>query len=76
MTREDALVELLALPDPIDLIGRGCHVTCASDPRADPERLKRDLGTAYVTWRRHDHADQSAVVSVRRHTRHPIARCA
>lgn len=67
MTRVEALIALLALPDPSDLRGRGYHYTYARDPRRDPEEIKRDLGTAYVTHRRQEHgADISCVVSVRR----------
>lgn len=67
LARQHALVALLALPDPPELTGRGYHYTVARDPRRDPDLIKRDLGTAYVAWRRQDHADGSGVVSVRRH---------
>lgn len=67
--RAAALIALLALPDSPCLVGRGYHSTCPRDPRRDPELIKRDLGTAYVEWRRQDHADGSAVVSVRRSLR-------
>lgn len=66
MTRAEALATLLALPDE-PCLHRGYRYTCPRDPRVDPDLLKRDLGTAYVTHRRQDHgADISCVVSVRR----------
>lgn len=68
-----ALLELTALPDLADLInergiGRGYRYTYPRDPRRDPDVIKRDLGTAYVAWRRQEHrdGDVSCVVSVRR----------
>lgn len=62
------LTQLLAQPDPPDLVGRGYRLTQPRDPRRDPEIIKRDLGTAYVAWRRqeHDRGEISCVVSVRR----------
>lgn len=62
-----ALLQLLALPDPACLPPRSYRYTYARDPRRDPDLIKRDLGTAYVTRRRQDHGgDISCVVSVRR----------
>lgn len=65
----EALLQLLALPDPPELRGRGYTTTCPRDPLRNPDTLKRDLGTAYVEWRRQDHADVSSVISVRRSPR-------
>lgn len=66
--RRAALAQLLALPDPSDLIGRGYRYTLGPDPLRDPDVIKRDLGTAYVTHRRQDYgADISCVVTVRRY---------
>ena len=79
MTRAEALVALLALPVPPDLVGRavdgvqrgiGYHYTLGRTPLRDPEIIKRDLGTAYVTWRRMNWGpDISCVISVRRQPR-------
>jgi len=64
VTRAEAIIALLALPDE-PYLRRGYHYTCPRDQRRDPEVTKRDLGTAYVTWRRQDHADASCVMSLR-----------
>lgn len=66
MTRIDALMLLLAMPDPPEM-RRAYRYTCPRDPLIDPDIIKRNLGTAYVTHRRQDRgADISCVVSVRR----------
>lgn len=81
MTPAEALVALLAAPIHPSLIGLEaigykyklprhpngrCCAEC-SRTNSDPELIKRDLGTAYVTWRRQAHGvDISCVVSVRR----------
>lgn len=63
--RLSALVALAALPD---LPGMGRRYTHWRDMRRNPEVIKRDLGTAYVAWRRQEwtDGDVSRVVSVRR----------
>ena len=75
MTRPEALVALLALPVPPDLVGRevdgvrrgiGYHYTLGRTPLRDPELIKRDLGIAYVQWRRQLWTGGDCVVSVRR----------
>ena len=68
MTRQEALIKLLAMPDPPELIGRGRHFVSARDPRRDPWKIKRALGVAYCEWQRQEHTngDISCVVSVRR----------
>ena len=71
MTRQQALLEALALPDPADLPPRRHHQTAPRDPRRDPELIKRDLGTAYVEHARQAGRDISCVVSRRR--RSPLA---
>lgn len=67
MTRLDAMIILLELPDE-DCMHRGYRYTVPRDPRRDSEIIKRDLGTAYVAYRRQEMGvDISRVVSVRRH---------
>jgi hypothetical protein len=68
MTRQEALIKLLAMPDPPELTGRGRHYVAARDPRRDPWVIKRELGIAYAERRRQDwtNGDISCVVSVRR----------
>lgn len=68
MTRPEAFAVLLSRPDPPDLPPRGYRYTLGRKPLRDPEAIKRDLGTAYVTWRRQEHTDGdvSCVVAVRR----------
>lgn len=67
MTRLDAMIILLELPDEA-CMHRGYHYTVPRDPRRDAEIIKRDLGTAYVAYRRQEMGvDISRVVSVRRH---------
>lgn len=70
MTRFEALIVLLAQPDP-PYMRRGYRYTYARCPLRDPEVIKRNLATAYVTWRRQEHVDGdiSSVVSVRRQLR-------
>lgn len=69
--RAAAIAALLALPDAPDLLGvwgrrRGYRYTQPRDPKRDADRLKRDLGIAYVERRRHERGkDISAVVSKR-----------
>lgn len=68
MTRAQALALLLAQPDE-PCLHRGYHYTQPRDPKRDPDVIKRDLGTAYVSHRRQDlqsGGDISCVVSVRR----------
>jgi len=75
MTKPEALMMLMSLPDEPALIGRGYRVTMVGKSGADA--IKRDLGTAYVTHRRQDHADDvSCVVSVRRYWKMKLARWA
>ena len=65
--RRDALLRLLAKPDPLELRGlRGYRYTCSRDPRRSADKIKRDLGTTYVEHRRQEARDVSSVVSVRR----------
>jgi hypothetical protein len=68
MTRAAVLVALLELPPPAALpVERmGYRYMLPRDPRRDPEVLKRDLGTAYVAWRRQLWTGGDSVVSVRR----------
>lgn len=65
MTRYEAFVALLALPDPPGMV-RGHHQVCARS--RDPWELKRQLGVAYVEHRRQDwmDGDISCVVAVRK----------
>lgn len=78
MTRADALVALLAIAPAADLVGIGyrytlprhppglCGLACQRTVSSDPDMIRRDLGTAYVTWRRQDWGqDISCVVSKR-----------
>ena len=77
--RSQALMELLLLPLPADLQDIGHHETYPRHPEgrcgplcqrtnSHPDIIKRDLGTAYVTWRRQDHGpDISCVINVRKH---------
>lgn len=66
--QEQRLLACIALAKMPDLPGMGRCYTYARDPRRDSDVIKRDLGTAYVAWRRqlHNDGDISSVVSVRR----------
>jgi hypothetical protein len=68
MTRPEALAALLALAPPAALpIERiGHRYRLGRDHLRDPEVIKRDLGTAYVAWRRQAWTGGDCVVSVRR----------
>ena len=64
--RRQALLELLVLPDPPD-IHRGYRYTLSRDSRRNPDEIKRDLGTAYIEYRKQDYGqDISCVISVRK----------
>jgi hypothetical protein len=66
--RYDALVALLALPDPIDLPARARHYVCAGDPlRRD--QLKIECERAYLRHRRAEYGDETSIISVRRFPR-------
>ena len=68
MTRPEALTALLALPPPAALpVERmGYNYRLGRMPLRDPELIKRDLGIAYVQWRRQLWTGGDCVVSVRR----------
>ncbi len=68
MTRQEALILLLSLPDEPGLASIGCHYTYARDPRRDPWTVKRELGIAYAKRCRQEwtNGDISCIVSVRR----------
>jgi hypothetical protein len=62
----DMLQRVLNTPDPADLLGvkglpRGHHLTVEGDVKKR-EILKRDLGQAYVQWRRHDAGQDISMV--------------
>lgn len=67
MTRLEALIALLAIPDEPCMVRRRRY-TYAHDPRRDPWQIKRNLGIAYCEHQRQawTNGDISAVVSVRR----------
>jgi hypothetical protein len=67
MTRLEALTALLAIPDEPCMTRRWAY-TYARDPRRDPWQIKRNLGIAYVEYRRQawTNGDISAVVCVRK----------
>ena len=72
MTRRDALAQLLAQSDPIDLPPRRYAYVLPRDQRRDPETIKRDLTRAYTEWLKHGWCDESSVVSVRRSRLHLV----
>lgn len=67
LEKQAALIELLRLPDPVDLPKRGYHYTQTRDPKRSADLIKRDLGTAHVQHVRQTFgSDISCVVSFRR----------
>jgi len=63
--RYESFCALLALTDPSDLPARRHVLTYAGDAAAK-DRIKWELATAYVGHRMQMHAEEDAVLSVRR----------
>ena len=63
MTRPEALILLLQQPDE-PCLRRGYRITQPASCWRDADRIKFELGLAYVAWRRQEHEDASGVVSV------------
>jgi hypothetical protein len=74
-TRHESFCALLALHDPRDLPPRRHHRTYPGDAVAN-DRIKWELAAAYVAHRMQTHAEQDAVVSVRRSPIHLLKKTA
>ena len=73
--RRLAIVALLALPEPPEMIGlRGHRITQRRRAFTEVDAIKRDLATAYAAYRCQTYADISRVVWIRKQGMSRIAR--